>query len=120
MSKLCPADFDKRYPHVPKDIGTDCAILFKLSGCHWCGEMQQVWDKLNKTIGFMSLYTFCVDENTENMQHWEKIKKRLKNSDQLDGFPIVMLYSLSGRVVVYPGFQEYDEMKNKMIKFSKN
>jgi hypothetical protein len=119
MKELQITDFDKQLPHVPKNIGETCAILFKLNGCHWCHEMQTEWNKLDKTIGFMSFYTFCVDKSSENTAHWAKIKKSVKNSEQLDGFPVVMLYSTTGRVVMYTGYEEYDNMKAKMIEFMK-
>jgi hypothetical protein len=117
MKELQIADFDKQLPHVPKNNGTACAILFKLNGCHWCHKMQEEWDRLDKTIGFMTLYTFCVDRSSENTAHWSKIKKSVKNSDQLEGFPVIMLYSPSGRVVMYTGYEEYEDMKTKMIEF---
>lgn len=117
VKELTVKDFDKGLPHVPKNVGNACAVLFKLNGCHWCEKEQEVFDRLNSTIGFMNLYTFTTDGDRENPAHWNKIKKSLKNSKDLNGFPIIMLYSPSGKVVVYVGFEDYDEMKQKMISF---
>lgn len=116
MTELTPAQFSKTLPHVPQN-GGECAVLFKMNGCGWCEKMVPEWEKLNGEIGFMQLFTFTVNDSTENENHWKKIVKSLKNSDQLQGFPIVMLYSKTGRVVVYPGYEDAKDMKAKMIQF---
>lgn len=120
VKELSVKDFDKGLPHVPKKVGNACAVLFKMNGCHWCVQEQEVFNRLNGVIGFMNLYTFTINGGSENAAHWNKIKKSLKNTEDLNGFPITMLYSTSGKVVVYPGFEDFDEMKEKMINFGNN
>lgn len=65
----------------------------------------------------MTLCTFTVDGCVENSAHWEKIKKSLKDKDHLDGVPITMLYAANGRVIALAGFEDYKELKQKMIDF---
>ncbi len=119
IRQLTNENFDKGLPHVPKNIGQNCAILYKLDGCHWCEDELVVWKKLNKEIGFMSFYTYTVNSTPENEAHWNKIKSTLKNKELDEGFPIIMLYSTSGKVVDYVGFQDYDELKANIMKFIK-
>lgn len=113
IKELKISDFDKGLPYVPKNAGA-CAVLFKLNGCHWCEDQKAVFDNLNKYVGFMSFYTFTINQTAENSAHWEKIKKTIKNSNDLEGFPITMLYSTSGRVVVLPGFEEEKDLFKRM------
>ena len=117
IKELKIEDFDKGLPYVPKNIGNACAVLFKMNGCHWCEDQKKVFDNMNKYIGFMTFYTFTVNDNGKNSAHWEKIKKSIKNSNDLDGFPITMLYSTSGKVVVLPGFEEEKDLKKRMVEF---
>lgn len=120
IQELKIENFDKSLPHVPKNIGHACAILFKLNGCHWCTDELQVVKKLNKEIGFMKFYTFTVNSCPENESHWTKIKNTVKNEELDEGFPIVMLYSVDGKVVDYVGFQDYGELKKNILSFMKN
>jgi len=120
VKELKIQNFDKGLPHVPKNIGRACAILFEMIGCHWCSQELEVFRKLDKEIGFMPLYTFTVNASPENGAHWNKIKKSIKNGEDIQGFPVVMLYAPSGKVVVYTGFEEYEDMKQKMKDFIEN
>jgi thioredoxin-related protein len=116
MTELVIGNFSKTLPYVPIVVGC-CAILYKMNGCGWCERMKPVWEELDKTVGFLQLFTFTVDASTANMNHWKKIKRCLKNSSELEGFPLVMLYNKNGRVVLYPGYCETEEMRAKMIEF---
>lgn len=118
MSELKVVNFSKSLPYVPENDGM-CAVLFKLTNCSWCQKMEPVWSQLNSSIGFMKLYTFTVDRSTENSNHWKKIIKSLKNGHKIQGFPLVMLYSPSGRVILHTGYSSFDEMKDKLIQFAK-
>lgn len=115
MTELKTTDFSKSHPHIPKQ--TNCAVLYKLSGCGWCQKMEPEWQKLNETIGFIKLYVFTVDLTTENQNHWEKIQKSIKN--KIDGFPTVIFYKDDGHIIMYSGFQTKKQMENLMIDFFK-
>lgn len=116
MTELVIGNFSKTLPYVPVGAG-NCAVLYKMNGCGWCEKMKPNWETLDKMIGFMQLFTFTVDASTANINHWKKIKRCLKNSSELEGFPLVMFYNTDGEVVVHPGYCEIEEMKDKMIEF---
>uniref|UniRef100_A0A6C0JSV9 Thioredoxin-like fold domain-containing protein n=1 Tax=viral metagenome TaxID=1070528 RepID=A0A6C0JSV9_9ZZZZ len=117
--ELSVANFSKRIPYVPENVGSSTAILFKMNGCHWCDKIMPEFQRLSREIAFMKLYTFTVDASNDNINHWHKIQRSMKNSDQLNGFPLVMMFnSKTGKVIVYPGYMPYDQMKNNMIKFA--
>ena len=122
--ELSVKDFSNQIPFVvdqrKNPDNKDYAILFKMENCSWCHKMEPVWEKLNKTIGFMRFYIFTVDSSTENINHWYKIQKSLKNGKDMQGFPMVLMYGHQNkRVVSYPGYQPFEVMKQKVFEFAR-
>jgi thiol-disulfide isomerase/thioredoxin len=113
MSKeLKPKDFSRVMPHKPQNIDIPTAVLFKSKHCGWCKKMEPEWDEVAEQVGFMNIYDFCIDNHTT---HWNKIENSLET--KIEGFPAVMFYDPSERVVLHSGYCSSEDMIKKMIKF---